>query len=284
MGAQAEHARLGTEHLFAAVAGNAAEGGVDIHDHRVGIGNRNALACMRKHTGGQFQPFLGLIALSDVAQHHVNGRRSFILNRGALNLHIKRATVEVYKARLHHGRNGRVGNNGLHAGRLLCTEVGVNQVLRVFANQFGARLSAKNTRCRRVGIQNGTHAVHQYRVGRPFHQGAIALFAIPQLLRLCVFFDGDAGQRRRLFDQGQINGIRGPRTAVINGKSAQHLSSGRQDGLRPAGCQFSLDCKGQVRLPERVGGNLLNHYTLASEGRGAAGSIGRPNFEPDKGL
>ena len=69
----AEQARVAAKGLVTAVAGDLAEGIVDINDGALRVRDHDAFAGMGEHAGSQMKLFLSLLALRDVAHGHVNG-------------------------------------------------------------------------------------------------------------------------------------------------------------------------------------------------------------------
>src|SRR5664280_2137342 len=66
MTARAEDARILAQHFIMAIAGNPAEGVIDIDNSAVGGGDHNAFGSMGEDTGGQAKLFFGLPALGNV--------------------------------------------------------------------------------------------------------------------------------------------------------------------------------------------------------------------------
>ncbi len=69
LAAGAEDRRGLAEHVFGAVAGDALEGRVDVHDHRLGIGDQNALAGAVEYRRGLAQVVFLEPLQGDVAGH-----------------------------------------------------------------------------------------------------------------------------------------------------------------------------------------------------------------------
>ncbi len=63
---RAEQPRVAPQHLVAAVAGDAAESGIDVDNAAVWRGDHDALAGVGEHAGGQLQGLVSGFACADV--------------------------------------------------------------------------------------------------------------------------------------------------------------------------------------------------------------------------
>ena len=92
-----------------------------------------------------------------------------------------------------------------------------------------------------------------------------------------VALDGDAGDVRGSFDDGDFFFCGRVRCGRKHGEGAEHFADARPDGLGPAGAKAMLEGEGFALFPEWVGLDVLDDDAFPAKGRSATGAAGGAN-------